>query len=182
MTLTDEPDRDEAAAAGGRPRPLVRMLRLVGDVMSWSSVALVLLMALPIAYEAMSRAAGYPSIWVFEITVYTLIAAGFLANSVALRHGAHFRIEMMLHLFPNHVRAFNVLALVATLFVAIAVVWAGWVLVEYSLANAIRSDTLLSVPLYLPQLAIPLGGLALGLEAAAMLIAGDYPLHSGEGE
>lgn len=179
MSPPADPEREAPAAAGTRLRPLVRGLRLVGDVMSWSSVGLVLLMAAPIAYEALSRAAGEPSIWVFEITVYTLIAAGFLANSLALRHGAHFRIELMLHLFPNHRQAFNVLALVATLLLAIAVVWAGWVLVAYSLDNNIRSDTLLSVPLYLPQLAVPLGGFALGLEAVAMLIAGDYPEHGG---
>lgn len=49
--------------------------------------------------------------------------------------------------------------------------------VLYSYAFGIRSNSLLSVPLFVPQLAMPLGGLALALQTIAELLRDAMPSH-----
>lgn len=144
-------------------------------VMTGVSLALILLLALPITYDAIMRAFGHPTIWVFEVTVYALIAAGFLANPVAMRSGAHFRVTILQTLFPRWRRALNVFALLMTLLFALILIGAGVYFVWYSWSNAILSATLLEVPLWIPQLALPIGGLGLFLQTLALLLSGREP-------
>lgn len=147
-------------------------------VMTMVSMAVMVLLALPITYEATARAVGQPTIWVFEITLYALIVAGFLANPASMRSGAHFRVTILFNLFP-HLRPYlNIFSLLMTLVFSLMLIGAGVYLVWYSYSNAILSATLLEVPLWIPQLAIPLGGLGLFFQTLALLIAGKEP---GEG-
>ena len=49
---------------------------------------------------------------------------------------------------------------------------AGSYFAWYSFSNDILSDSLLAIPLWIPQLAIPLGGLGLFLQTLVVLITG----------
>ena len=69
--------------------------------MGWIGIALVGLLPFPIAYDAVARSFGHPTLWVFETTLYVLVAAAFLANGIALAAGAHFRITMLGHFWPR---------------------------------------------------------------------------------
>lgn len=55
-------------------------------------------------------------------------------------------------------------------------------LTHYSFVNGIRSASIFNVPLYLPQMMIPLGGLALLLQALAMLVLRQAPAEAMEFE
>ena len=63
--------------------------------MGWVGIAIVGLLPFPIAYDAVARSFGHPTLWVFETTLYVLVAAAFLANGMTLAGGAHFRITML---------------------------------------------------------------------------------------
>lgn len=153
----------------------LRACTAFGRAMTVISVAVVLLLALPIAYDVTMRFFGRPTLWVFEISMYALITAGFLANAVALRSGAHFRVTVLMKLFPRWRRALNLFSLSVTLIFALILTAAGCYYVWYSWTNAIVSATLLEVPLWIPELALPLGGLALFLETLVMLVTGAEP-------
>ncbi len=154
---------------------LVRLCTPVCRAMTAVSTATVLLLALPIAYDATMRYFGRPTIWVFETSMYGLIVAGFLANAAAMRSGAHFRVTVLMKAFPRWRRALNLFSLAMTLLFALLLTAAGCYFVWYSWSNDIVSATLLEVPLWLPQLALPLGGLGLFLQTLLMLLTGEEP-------
>lgn len=139
------------------------------------SVVLVALLALPIAYDALMRMAGHPTIWAFQITLYAFIAAGFLANPAAMKSGAHFRITILHQLFPRLRRALNIFAMLMTLFFSLVLIGAGAYFAHYSWSNDIVSAALFEVPMWVPQLALPLGGLGLFLQTLALMLAGEAP-------
>ncbi len=161
-------------------RALASYLERIASIMSVAAIGVVALLAFPIFYDALARKAGHPTTWVFETTQYALIAGAFLANAYALRHGNHFRVQVAFGMFPRLRRAFDDLALASALAFGAIVAFAGGMLVHYSYANDIRSATIFSVPLYLPQLMIPLGGTSLALQAAAMLILRASPSEQTE--
>lgn len=147
-------------------------LEQLGNALGHVSVAIIALLAFPVLYDVVARAAGHPTIWAFETTLYALIAGGFLANAYALKSGNHFRVKILLTLFPRYRTFFNRLSLIITFLFSVIIVVAGGMLAHYSFVNDIRSPTLLNTPQYLPELVIPLGGLALAVQSLSLLLSG----------
>jgi C4-dicarboxylate transporter, DctQ subunit len=151
---------------------MISAAKAVGRVMTAVSIALMALLCLPIAYEAVARAFGAPTIWVFETTLYAFVLLGFLGNALAVQRGAHFRVTLLIDIFPQSKQAFDAIAQLSTLAFAMLIIAAGSYFVWYSWSNGILSATLLEVPLWLPQLAIPLGGLGLFLQTLVTMVEG----------
>ena len=143
--------------------------------MAWIGVAFIGILPFPIAYDAIARFFGEPTLWVFETSLYVLVAAAFIANGMTLADGAHFRITMLGYLWPRAKKKLDIAALVVTLLFALTLIVASARFVQYSWDFHIRSNTLLSVPQYLPELALPIGGVALALQTLAQLLRGAMP-------
>jgi len=152
-----------------------RLLERLGQAMGFAAVVVVAVLAFPIFYDAMARKAGAPTIWVFEVSQYALITGVFLANAYALKHGNHFRVELLTGMLPRQRRHFDDLALAVTGAFGVIVTAGGAMLAHYSYVNDIHSASLLNIPMFIPQSTVPLGGLALTLQAAAMLILRESP-------
>lgn len=138
------------------------------------SMALIALLPFPITYDVLMRATGHPTIWVFQITLYAFIAAGFLANPSAILSGAHIRITVLHTLFPHLRRALNIVALLVTLVFSIVLTGTGAYFVHYSWSDGIVSASLFEIPMWIPQLAVPLGGIGLFIGALVTLIRGEF--------
>jgi len=164
-----------SALIGRSPRvTVVRLLNAVGEAMNRIAVAIVAMLAFPICYDVIARALGRPTIWVFEVTLYALGASAFLANAAALRHGAHFRITILTKLFPPGCRRwFDRFALLVTMAFGVVLAISGTMFAWQSFADGVRSATLLSIPLFIPQSELALGGLALVTQSLAMLLSGE---------
>lgn len=160
---------------------LARICEEAGRGFGWVGIAILGVLSFPVAYDAVARSFGAPTIWVFETSLYAFIAAGFLANALALRTGAHFRITFIGHAWPAARPWLDRFALLMTLVFAVVLIYATSRFVLYSYAFGIRSNSLLSVPLFVPQLAMPLGGLALALQTIAELLRDAMPSH-GDGD
>ncbi len=156
-------------------RNFARLLERIGQLMSVVAIAIVAVLAFPIFYDALARKAGVPTTWVFEISQYALITAVFLANAYALKRGNHFRVGILKSAFPQLHRAFDDLSLLVTLLFGLIIMYGGGMLTHYSYANGVRSASILDIPLYVPQAMIPLGGLALVLQAVALLLLRESP-------
>lgn len=154
------------------------ILRICG-AMSVASAGIVMVLALPITYNAILREFHHPTVWVFEIVGYALIAAGFLGNPAAMKAGAHFRVTLLLQWFPKARRVLNWFSLAMTLLFALLIVGTGFYFVWYSWTNHILSGTILNVPLWIPELGIPLGGIGLFLQTLILLITGREPGEDG---
>lgn len=159
---------------------LATQLEAIARAMAWVGIAIVGLLPFPIAYDAVARFFGHPTLWVFETTLYGLVAAAFLANGMALAAGAHFRITMLGHFWPHARKGLDVAAMLVTLAFALTLIVASARFVQYSWDFDIRSNTLLSIPQYLPELALPLGGLALAIQTLAQLLRGAMPAEPDE--
>lgn len=151
---------------------IVSFSRAISRALTFVAVALVMFLCVPICYEAFLRAANYPTIWVFEITLYAFIFLGFLGNTLAVRKGAHFRVQLMSKIFPRMKVMFDLFAHVMTVIFALLVISSGCYFVWYSVANEIVSATLLEIPMWIPQSAIPIGGLGLLLETIIQMAEG----------
>jgi len=154
---------------------VVRLLDAVSRVFTFASITIFAALAIPVSYDAVSRSLKAPSIWVFDVSLYLLIAAAFLGNALALRSGAHFRMVFLFKLFPAWRRFGDRLAFGATALFAAATLWLTIRYVQESWDYDLHSGTILNAPLWLPQLAMPLGALALLLEACRILLTGEYP-------
>lgn len=157
---------------------VVAILDRTCRALSWISIAIISLLAFPMIYDVILRTIGRPTIWAYEITTYALIAGTFLANAHALRDGKHFRVTFLMKSYPQLTWILNRFALSVTFLFGLVLTIAGWQYVMQAYSTDLHSPTLLNTPLFLPRLAIPLGGLTLTMQAAINLITGRYPgLH-----
>lgn len=159
------------------PSAFVRTVESLGRAMTAVSLALMLLLALPIVYDAVMRAFGYPTIWVFETTLYAFIFIGFLGNALAVKRGAHFRVTILAQLFPRLRRTFDMISDLSVIAFALLIIASGVYFSWYSWTNTIGSSTLLEVPLWIPNLAIPIGGLGLLLQSIVSLCSDNPDPH-----
>lgn len=147
----------------------------VCGAMAAISMIIVALLALPVSYDAIMRTFGHPTIWVFEVSLYALIAGGFLANPLSMRSGAHFRVAILHKMFPSLQRFLNFFSMAMTLLFALLMIGTGTYFVHYMWSFGIRSDSLFAFPLWIPTLAIPVGGLGLFLQTLVMMLTGEVP-------
>jgi C4-dicarboxylate transporter, DctQ subunit len=148
---------------------MIGIAKIAGRIMTFFSISLMLLLAVPIAYEAVMRSFGHPTIWVFETTLYAFIFLGFLGNVLAVNSSAHFRVTLLADLLPHYRRLFDLLAHYSIIIFSGLIISSGCYFVWYSWTNEIVSDSLLEIPLWIPQLAFPLGGLGLFLQTLVVI-------------
>lgn len=146
---------------------------LVGSV----SAILVLLMALPLAYNAVLRKVGYPTDWSFDVGLYLLTTAAFLAAPHALETGHHFRITFLADTWPKVGRYLNVISFLIVMVFGVFLAVTGWELAYSSLLNNSRSITPLETPLFWPQLIIPIAGAAIAVEALLLSFQPERVAH-----
>lgn len=154
---------------------LIRMLELVTRVTTYVSAAIVGLLAFPVAYDAITRSLRMPTIWVFDVSLYLLIAAGFLGSAYALSVGSHFRMVIFVDMAGPLARKWADRMVHAVVFAfAVMMLWltAGYALDNYN--AGFTSGTMLDAPLWIPQATMPIGAAALALEALRSLLCDDF--------
>lgn len=122
-------------------------------------IACILAIAAIVMYEVVARFAfDAPTVWVQECAVYLLIALAFLGLAPAQQQGEHIRIDVLLRKLPPRVRfALEVFTCLAIALFAGVATWGGSQMVQQSLRFGRRSLTLLAVPVWIPQLLLPIG-------------------------
>jgi C4-dicarboxylate transporter DctQ subunit len=142
--------------------------------------ACILAIAAIVMYEVVARSIfDAPTIWVQEVAVYLLLAVGFLGLAPAQAAGEHIRIDVLTRRFAGSLRRRLeiVICLAIAAFSGIAV-WGGVDMVQQSLRFGRKSVTLLAVPVWIPQLLVPIGWSALMITA----LLGAWHFRSGFGK
>lgn len=144
-----------------------RIADLCGRLAGW----LFFLIGAMIAYEVVARYAfNAPTIWAEEMSRFCQIWAVYLAAAYVLRHGHLIRITLFIGLLPPAGRrlaeAFSLVVIAA---VAIVAIIYGTGAVHESIALDRNSSTMLEVPMWMSEIAIPLGCLLLTLQCVAQL-------------
>jgi TRAP-type C4-dicarboxylate transport system permease small subunit len=112
-----------------------------------------------------------PEAWVDEAVGYLLVASVMLAAAAALRDGEHICVDIVTEKLSSRGRRVIVFAgLIAVAVTAALLVFEGYGTVEFSRMVGLRSNGYLALPLWIPQLLIPIGAALLGLAAIAALV------------
>jgi C4-dicarboxylate transporter DctQ subunit len=151
---------------------VVRFLARLGIALA--AVSLLVTLAL-IAFSVVMRYfLNRPQSWIDEIAGYLLVASVMLAAADALFHGEHIAVDIVSDRLPaNAKRIIEKLGLIAVAVMGVLLAVSGWDMVEFSWMSGMVSTGYLSVPLWFPQLLVPIGGVLLVIAAIAMLFLRD---------
>lgn len=122
------------------------------------------------------------TIWQTEFVIYSLMAATFLGSPYVLLHRGHVGVDLVPNLAGPRVRFCLELAgsLVSLAFCAV-LAWAGWNYLHEALVGGWRTDTVWSLPLWIPLLPLPLGIGLLCLQYVSEIIKLYRATLAGEG-
>jgi TRAP-type C4-dicarboxylate transport system permease small subunit len=151
---------------------VVRFLSRLGIALA--AVALLVSLAL-IAYSVVMRYfLNRPQSWIDEIAGYLLVASVMLAAADALFHGEHIAVDIVTERLPPRAKGIvHNLGLVAVAIMGALLAASGWGMIEFSWMSGLLSTGYLSVPMWIPQLLVPIGGVLLVIAAMAMLFLGN---------
>jgi C4-dicarboxylate transporter DctQ subunit len=151
---------------------IYRMIRLLTDAAAATAAASVLVMLALVAYSVgMRYLLNRPQVWVDELVGFMLVGSVMFAVAEALRRGEHISIDLLTEkLGPRGKRAAAVFGLLAVLATAAALLWEGWETVAFARMLGLMTEGYVTLPLWLLQLMIPLGGALLLLACLAELL------------
>jgi C4-dicarboxylate transporter DctQ subunit len=149
---------------------LVRRLALLGV----ATAALVLLTSLVlVVYSVVMRYfLDHPAPWVDELVGYLLVACVMLASADALLEGEHLGVDLLTERLAARGRRLALLfGLVAVGSSALLLTVEGWDMVEFSRMVGLRSNGYMAVPMWVPQLLVPVGSVVMLLAAVVAFAA-----------
>lgn len=153
---------------------MLKLFLRINVLSGYLAAALLWVLAFIIFADVLLRLVGTPILWSNEVSVYVLIALVFLGVGYTYDSDGHFSIAMLVEKLPRRPRICLELATVLlSLVFAVLFTWGGVELVRFARSLSLASPTMLHVPLYLPYLAVCIGGfsLCLSLVARAAILA-----------
>lgn len=120
-----------------------------------------------VVYEVVARYVfNAPTLWTQDVCIYLLLWAAFLGLAPAERAGEHIRIDLAINRLKPLARRRLEFAtcLIVAAFAGLAA-WKGLEVALQSYKFGRRSVSLFSVPMWIPQAALPVGAGLLALEA-----------------
>lgn len=106
-----------------------------------------------------------------EIAAYAVLWSVLFTASLAVKSNLHVRIDVIFTLVPATVgRYIDALGTLLSLLFAAFLTWSGWELVAESLLLGEVTMTMLRLPLWIPQLILPIGGFLLMLRLLQRLL------------
>jgi C4-dicarboxylate transporter DctQ subunit len=149
---------------------LVRGIARVG--LALAAAALLASLA-TIGYSVVLRYAfGAPVAWTDELVGYLLVASVMLATADALFGGEHIAVDIVTEkLAPGGKRVALLIGLAAVAATAVLLLVEGIGMVQFSHLVGLRSNGYLAVPMWIPQLLVPIGALLLLLAAVVAFVA-----------
>jgi len=130
-------------------------------------------------YEVVSRSFfNSPTSWATELSIYAIIGSCFLGSPYAVRTYSHITVDILINNVNNRLK--TVLAYISnTLGLVFSVIFTIYsflhVMKTYSLG--VTSASLLRIPMYLPELVLPVGGVLLCIAFVMQIIDGG--IHKG---
>jgi C4-dicarboxylate transporter DctM subunit len=127
---------------------------------------LIVLNGLFCTFEVVSRYFfNSPTIWVMEITIYLVVASTFFALAYVMMQKAHVRVDSFInYLSPLTAATLEVCTSGLALLYCLVLVWEGTKITFAAYKTWEVSPTLLKVPVFFPQLLIPLGSFFLTIQ------------------
>ena len=103
---------------------------------------------------------GYGISGIYEIATFCVVWSVFLTAGLGIKRNVHVRVDVVMRMMPAKVAFMMEMIVCAILgIIGVALIYSGWLLVEESLV--FRDSTLgtIRIPMWIPQLIVPIGGL-----------------------
>ena len=150
-----------------------KAVRTLTTLSGYVAGLLILLVSFMVAYEVFMR--GFfnaPTEWSIELSIYLVMASGFLGLAPALAGNNHISVDLVTSKLSPKLNQIlrTVTALIGLIFCLIlTIAGADMVLTSYEI-NSLSTSTL-RIPLFIPQSAIPIGAGLIVLEFLRRLLA-----------
>ena len=145
---------------------LDRQVSLLSNFLQNLALLALIILTFSVIYEVIARSIfNKPTIWSLEIVTYMISCVAFFGSAYVLRINKHLEINLFTKILPNKIRFFFDLVanIIALIFCFIAFYY-GCKLINLSYILGVVSVSELRVPLWIPQMTVPIGFFALFLE------------------
>ena len=145
---------------------LDRQVSLLSNFLQNLALVAFIILTFSVIYEVIARSIfNKPTIWSLEIVTYMISCVAFFGSAYVLRINKHLEINLFTKILPIKIRLFfNLIAnIIAFIFCFIAFYY-GCKLINLSYILGVVSVSELRVPLWIPQMTVPIGFFALSLE------------------
>ncbi len=147
-----------------RPPPFLRGLIAFGNrlqkAQTFFGIFVVVSFFAFVTLDVAARTLHRPVIWAQEMAVFSYIWAVLTGSGIALRKGTHFRIDLLLNMFPRVMQ--NVLNVVSSLLIGVF----AWLMIgpglRFALMGIKRVSNPSGIPLIYPSIAFPICGVFFG--------------------
>jgi len=134
----------------------------LGHVAMWGAFAMMLLVVTDVAMRAVASSS---TLIAEEGGGYLMVLIAFLAMAETFKQGRHIRVDIVAKRLPGRLRAWlDVLLPSLGLMVLIVVIWRVIIMVYRSYAGNVIIPGIFLTPVYLPQMLIVIGLVALALQ------------------
>jgi TRAP-type C4-dicarboxylate transport system permease small subunit len=160
---------------------LVRRLAALGIALA--AIAIIASMFLIVYSVVMRYALNQPVAWVDELVGYLLVATVMLAAADTLLEGEHIAVDIVTERLSSRGRRFTLLGgLVAVAASAVLLAVEGVDMVRFSKMVGLMSNGYMAVPMWIPQLLVPIGAVLMGAAAViAFVVAWRHRAAPGAG-
>lgn len=151
---------------------LVEIVDRLSGALAVLGAALLGGIALAVFYEVVARFVfAAPTEWSLELTTYALVWSSFFGAAEALRRGRHVKVDLLLErLSPAAQRGIGFCTDLVAFVFCVLVVREGARFVYQSYVTDATSISTLRMPMFIPELAVPLGAALLALQFLTRLL------------
>ncbi len=115
---------------------------------------------------------GASTIWQTEFVIYSLVASTFIGSPYVLLVKGHVRVDLLPHYLGDRGKlVLSYIASILGLLFCAVLAWKGFELFYEALTEGWRTDTIWSLPLWIPYISVPFGIGLLCLQYLADIIA-----------
>lgn len=162
----------------------MRILDAISDLLGLVAAWLFFLTGVLLSYEVTARYVfAAPTVWAAEISQILLIIGTFIAVARALRRREHITITMLTDMLsPQARRWMETAALFLMACLSMAITWYGGEIALDSFLHGRTAGTLLNVPNWWTEAAVPFGFALLSAQCCAEIIRlarGEEPIRAG---
>ena len=143
---------------------------------------LILMPALMVFYEVVMRGLfNAPTEWSIELSVYCVLIAGFLGMSVTYAAGKHIHVDIVVGSLSPRTRCFiEVFTTCVGIFFCAVFVMESFDMAILSLEMDNTSPSTLRTPMWIPQMALPIGMGLLLLQFVRTLLVDIEKINTGD--
>lgn len=156
----------ETPAPEKRDYFLFRWIDYTSEFGGFIGTACMLAVTLMIVFEVVMRYVfSSPTTWVGEMSIYMSMTIGFLGLAYALKDDGHFSITLLVdRLSPRNRLRLKVFTDFVAMIYSCIFIYKGIAMASFSYDIEDVSTGLMEVPLWIPNLLVPLGGLLLAIQ------------------